>query len=169
MARFIGDTYDRVRHLIPELAKFGVVGAIGTLIDLGGSGVLHGAGHLGPLTAKAIAVCAATAFTYLGSRFWTFRHRENQPLLREATLFAVFNAVGLLIAEVVIAITTYGLGFRDQVSYNIASIVGTGLGTLFRYGAYKRWVFLKPSLPNGSPVTPAVAGVSVPAPADDAS
>lgn len=160
MARLVADTYDRIRHLIPELAKFGVVGAIGTVIDLGGSGLLHGAGHLGPLTSKAIAVCVAMVFTYLGSRYWTFRHRENQPMLREATLFMVFNGVGLLIAEAVIAVTTYGFGFRDQVAYNIASVVGTGLGTIFRYGAYKRWVFLKPSIPNGSSVTPLLASAS---------
>jgi putative flippase GtrA len=154
MARLIADNYARVRYLIPELAKFGVVGAIGAVIDLGGSAVLHGAIHLGPLSAKAIAVCVATVVTYLGSRFWTFRHRENQPLLREGTLFLVLNAVGLLIAELVIAFTTYGLGIHDQIGFNIASVIGTALGTIFRYGAYKRWVFLKPVIPNGSAVSP---------------
>jgi len=69
----------------------------------------------------------------------------------------VLNAVGLLIAELVIAFTTYGLGLHDQVAFNIASVIGTALGTIFRYGAYKRWVFLKPVtpvIPNGSSVSP---------------
>jgi putative flippase GtrA len=153
----LGEAYARIRHLIPELAKFGTVGAIGAVIDLGGTAVLHGAVHLGPLTSKAIAVCIATVVTYLGSRFWTFRHRQNQPLLREGTLFVVLNAVGLLIAELVIAFTTYGLDVHDQIGFNIASVVGTALGTIFRYCAYKRWVFLKPVnpvIPNGSSVSP---------------
>ena len=153
-----GDAYARIRHLLPELAKFGVVGALGAVVDLGGTGVLHGVGGIGPLTSKAIAVATATVVTYAGNRFWTFRHRDNQPLLREATLFVALNLVGLLIAEVVIAITTYGMGYRDQFSYNAASVIGTGLGTIFRYFAYKKWVFLKPGLPNdpGTPLfTPA--------------
>src|SRR5215475_6255980 len=94
-----------VRHLVPELAKFGVVGATGAVVDLGGSALLYGTFHFGPLKAKAIALTAACVVTYLGSRFWTFRHRENQALARELTLFIVLNGIGLLIAEVVIAIT----------------------------------------------------------------
>ncbi|MCL2584927.1 MAG: GtrA family protein [Streptosporangiales bacterium] len=152
MTRLVTDAYRRISHLIPELAKFGVVGATGAVIDLGGTGALHGAG-VGPLQAKAIAVCVATVVAYLGSRFWTFRHRENQPLLREASLFAVLNVIGLLIAEAVIGLTVYGLGARGPLAYNAASVVGTGLGTIFRYLSYKRWVFLRPPVPNGSVVT----------------
>ena len=80
--------------------------------------------------------------TYLGSRFWTFRHRVNQPLMREGILFVVLNVIGLAIAEAVIAITTYGLDMKSRLAYNAASVVGTGLGTIFRYFSYKKWVFL---------------------------
>lgn len=158
MTRLVADAYRRISHLIPELAKFGVVGATGAVIDLGGTGALHGVGGVGPLWSKAIAVSVATGATYLGNRFWTFRYRENQPLLREGSLFLVLNGIGLLIAEVMIALTVYGLGLRDPVAYNAASVIGTGLGTIFRYLSYKRWVWLKPGptpMPNGSGVTPA--------------
>jgi putative flippase GtrA len=145
MARLVADLYDRVRHLIPELAKFGIVGGIGTVVDLGGAAVLHSSYRMEPLTAKAISISAATVVTYLGSRFWTFRHRENQPLMREGMLFFALNVVGLLIAEVVIAATTYTFGLKDPIAYNIASLAGTGLGTIFRYFAYRKWVFLAPA------------------------
>jgi putative flippase GtrA len=133
---------DRCAGLIPELAKFGVVGATGAVIDLGGADYLHV--HLGvePLIAKALSLTAATVVTYLGSRFWTFRHRVSLPLLRGGALFAVLNVIGLAIAEVVIAATTYGLGLTSELAYNAASVVGTGLGTIFRYFSYKKWVFL---------------------------
>ncbi len=161
MARPVAGLYDRVRHLIPELAKFGVVGCIGAVIDLGGAAVLHGSYHVGPLTAKAISIGAATVVTYVGSRFWTFRHRENQPLLREGVLFIALNVVGLIIAEAVIASTTYVLGYKDPIAYNIASLVGTGLGTIFRYFAYRQWVFLAPALePAVTERAPVAAGAS---------
>jgi len=132
----------RFAELIPELAKFGVVGLVGSVIDLGGAAYLHGALGVGPMVSKGIAIIAATVVTYLGSRFWTFRHRANQALLREGVLFAALNIVGLAIAECVIAFVTYGLDMKGALAYNAASVIGTGLGTIFRYFSYKRWVFL---------------------------
>ncbi len=132
----------RLTELVPELMKFGVVGLIGSVIDLGGAAYLHGSLGIGPMVAKALSIIAAMVVTYLGSRFWTFRHRVNQALLREGTLFVALNVVGLAIAEVVIAVTTYGLGLKGALAYNAASVVGTGLGTIFRYFTYKKWVFL---------------------------
>ncbi len=44
--------------------------------------------------------------------------------------------------EAVIAFTTYGLGDKSALAYNAARVVGTGLGTIFRYFSYKKWVFL---------------------------
>jgi putative flippase GtrA len=130
--------------MLPELLKFGIVGGIGTVVDLGGAAVLHGKYHVEPLAAKAVSTSLATVLTYLGSRFWTFKHRENQELKREAVLFIVLNLVGLAIAELVVGLVTYGLKLHGQLEYNAASFVGTGFGTIFRYFAYRRWVFLAP-------------------------
>ena len=132
----------RFAELIPELTKFGVVGLAGSVIDLGGAAYLHGALGVGPMVSKGLAIIAATVVTYLGSRFWTFRHRVNQALLREGVLFAALNVVGLAIAECVIAFVTYGLDMKGTLAYNAASVAGTGLGTIFRYFSYKKWVFL---------------------------
>jgi putative flippase GtrA len=143
----------RFADLIPELAKFGVVGLTGAIIDLGGADYLHVHVGIGPMAAKALSITAATVVTYLGSRFWTFRHRVNQALLREGVLFVMLNVVGLIIAEIVIAVTTYGLDLKSELAYNAASVVGTGLGTIFRYFSYKKWVFLA-----GAPGTTVAAG-----------
>src|ERR1700731_480751 len=132
----------RLTDLIPELAKFGLVGLIGSVIDLGGADYLHVHMGIGPLAAKAMSLTVAMAVTYLGSRFWPFRHRVSQAMLREGVLFVVLNIIGLGIAEVVIAAATYGLDMKSELAYNMASVVGTGLGTIFRYFSYKRWVFL---------------------------
>jgi putative flippase GtrA len=142
MASQAAGLHFRVRALLPEISKFCLIGGIGTVIDLGGAGLLQGKG-VEPLLAKAISVTVSTTFTYIGSRFWTFRHRERQPLGREAALFFGLNIVGLLIAEAVIALVTYVLGLRSTLDYNIASFIGSGLGTIFRFYAYHKWVFLE--------------------------
>jgi putative flippase GtrA len=148
----------RLADLIPELWKFGVVGLIGSVIDLGGADYLHVHMGVGPISAKAMSITAATVVTYLGSRFWTFRHRVNQALLREGMLFVVLNVIGLGIAEVVIAVTTYGLDMKSELAYNGASVVGTGLGTIFRYFSYRKWVFLADA--SGTAVAAGEAAVS---------
>lgn len=145
MALVAAELSARFRQLLPELLKFGIVGGLGTVVDLGGAAVLHGTYHVEPLAAKAVSVSAATVVTYLGSRFWTFKERENQELKREAVLFIVLNVVGLLIAEGVVGLIIYVMGLHGQIAYNIASFLGTGFGTIFRYFAYKKWVFLAPS------------------------
>ena len=152
MGRPLADLHDHVRQHGPELVKFGIVGGLGTIIDLGGAAVLHSVYHVGPLESKALSITAATIFTYLGSRFWTFRHRDNQPVHREALLFVALNVVGLILAELVIAGITYGLGLKGPLAYNAASFIGTGLGTVFRWYAYRKWIFLAPAQqPHRSP------------------
>jgi putative flippase GtrA len=150
----MASTGQRFRELIPELAKFGVVGFIASVADLGGAAYLHGAVGLGPLVAKAISLTVGSVITYLGCRFWTFRHRVSQALLRETSIFIALNLVGLVIAEGVIALTTYGFGLKGVLAYNGASLAGTGLGTVFRYLSYKKWVFL-PDVPAPSVSAPA--------------
>jgi putative flippase GtrA len=156
MALSAAGLYDRARTLLPEILKFGIVGGIGSVVDLGGTAVLHSEYHVGPLVSKAVAVTLATVVTYLGSRFWTFKARENQSARREAVLFIVLKVVGLLIAEAVIGFVTYVLGLHGKIEFNAASVLGTGLGTIFRFYAYRKWVFLAPpeaawqaGLPNG--------------------
>jgi putative flippase GtrA len=141
MALVDADLYARVRRLMPEMLKFGVVGGIGAVFDLGGAALLHGKYHVEPLMAKGISTATAMVITYLGSRFWTFKDRDNQELRREAGLFIVLNLVGLLIAEAVVGIFTYVLGLHGQLAYNFASFLGTGFGTIFRYVTYRKWVF----------------------------
>jgi putative flippase GtrA len=141
--------------MLPEMLKFLVVGGLGTVIDLGGAAVLHSKYNVEPLAAKAVSVTLATIFTYLGSRFWTFKERENQSVRREAVLFFVLNVVGLLIAEAVIGLVTYVMGLRGPLEYNAASFVGTGLGTIFRFYAYRKWVFLDPGATAAATPEPA--------------
>ncbi len=137
--------------LAREAAKFGVVGALAFVVDTGTFNLLRFAGpdgvgvlHHKPLTANGIAVVVATVFAWLGNRYWTFRHRRRAAAGRELLLFAVMNAVGLLISVACLGFTYYVLGLRGPVATNVsAKGVGLVLGTLFRWWAYRRFVFVQ--------------------------
>ncbi|PZG16687.1 GtrA family protein [Nonomuraea aridisoli] len=139
--------YQRFSSLVHELAKFGSIGAIAFVIDTGLFNVCNVLIGLGPLTSKVVATAISTTFAYLGNRFWTFRHREQSGLGREYFLFFLLNGIALLFGMLTIGFTHYTLGFDDPLSLNIANIVGVGLGTLFRYWSYKKWVFLEATEP----------------------
>lgn len=155
----IASLYRRFAELIHELAKFGAIGVIAAVLDLGGAAVLHGAAGFGPLGAKTISTFVAATFAYAGNRIWTFRHRARVGLAREYLLFFALNGVGLLIALLVIGFTEHSLGMRGQLAFNVAQVTGTAIGTIFRYLAYKEWVFLPPEMPavdlrSGLPTPP---------------
>ena len=133
--------YERFRVLIHEAAKFGVVGLAGFIVSLGGADVLHFDLGVGKYKAVVTATIAATVVTFLGNRYWAFRHRERVGMGRETVLFFVFNGIGLLIQLACVAIVADGLGLQGKVWYNLANLTGIGLGTLFRFWSYRKWVW----------------------------
>lgn len=146
----IADLRDKFSHVVRELAKFGSVGAMAFVITWAGTNALHG---LGWLKANTIATVLATTFAYFANRYWTFRHRDQSGLGREYVLFFVLNGIGLAITLVFIGFTNYTLGKNDILASNAALIIGTAVATLFRYWAYKKWVFLPVDAPAVEPAT----------------
>jgi putative flippase GtrA len=148
---------ERLRRLVHEAMKFGVVGSVGYVIDVslfnllrygGNPGVLH---HK-PLTAKAISVAVATVVTYLGNRHWTWRNRERSGARREMTLFFLLNGIGLLIAVGCLAISHYVLDLRSPLADNVsANVVGLLLGMAFRFWSYRTFVFRRVDPPMREP------------------
>ncbi|WP_446218336.1 GtrA family protein [Micromonospora sp. IBHARD004] len=150
----IGSLLDRFGHLVRELSKFATVGGLAFLVDFALFNYLASVRHMPPVAAKTISTVIAATLAFLGNRFWTWRHRQRSNPAREYALFFFFNGVGLGIAVGCLAISRYGLGsvwpgvFQTPLADNIASfIVGTGLGTLFRFWSYRRFVFVEAGTP----------------------
>jgi len=138
----VAELHRRFATLIAELTRFGLVGTLGLIIDLGGAALLHGAVGTGPLVAKALSASVATVISYTGHRLWTFRHRANQSLARGGLIFFGLNLIGMVVSLLVIGLVTGPLGLHSLAAYNAAQVVGVMLGMLFRYWSYRRWVFL---------------------------
>ncbi len=139
--RVLSALRERLGHLARELMKFGLVGALAFVVDIGLFNAFLAATDK-PLTAKAFSTLVATTAAYAGNRYWTFRHRSRSAVRREYTLFFLLNGVGLAIALGVLATSHYLLGFTSALADNIAANgVGLVLGTAFRFLSYRRWVF----------------------------
>jgi putative flippase GtrA len=136
--------YERWRHLVHELAKFGVVGAVNTVLDFALANVLHLGLHWHALAAKSTSVAVAATSSYFMNRHWTFRHRARTGLRREYSLFFLLNGVGLLIADACIVVVQDGFHRTGPLWFNVAQVAGLAIGMLFRFTSYKRWVFMSP-------------------------
>jgi len=135
---------ERYNVLAREMAKFGTVGAIAFAVDLTLLNLLNVGLGVPELRSKVASAVVATGVAFTLNRQWTFRHREQQGLGRESALFFGLNAVGLAITLVIIGGVTYGLGLRGPLALNVANVIGTGFGTLFRFWSYRRFVWLHP-------------------------
>lgn len=144
--------YAPIRALVHEIAKFGIVGGLAFIIDVGLFNVLLYGGVLPdrPITSKIVSVAVATTFAYFANRYWTFRHRARTNMGREYLLFFLLNGAAMVISVACLWISHYLLGFDSALADNIsANVIGVGLGTLFRFWSYRRWVFPAIGDPSG--------------------
>ncbi|HEY6797263.1 MAG TPA: GtrA family protein [Kineosporiaceae bacterium] len=132
------------------MVKFGAIGALAFVVDFYVYNLLRvgiwpfAEAPLGHKTVlcKVISVSVATVVAWLGNRYWTFRHRRRATVRAEFVLFVVMNIGGLLIAATCLGVSHYLLGLTSALADNIsANVVGLVLGTLFRFWAYRQFVF----------------------------
>jgi putative flippase GtrA len=144
----IRDYYFRFQVLVHEVAKFGVVGLIGFVVQLGVQNALHSGAHIGAITSVIIAYVVATVVTFIGNRHWAFKNRKGKGLRHETMLFVALNCVGIVIQVGIVDLAYYELGYKSGLAYNLATIIGIGLATLFRLFAYRKFVFNNHQVPG---------------------
>ncbi|MFE3187922.1 GtrA family protein [Nocardia sp. NPDC059240] len=137
-----------------ELLKFLTVGAIAfvttTVLFFGLKWtVLHGK----PLTANILATLIATVLSYVLNREWAFTDRGGRQGRHEAALFFLVAAVGMVITQLPLAVSSYVFQLRvphvsllveNIADFLSATVIGTLLATAFRWWAMRKFVFPHP-------------------------
>jgi putative flippase GtrA len=134
------------RHRV-RMTKFGIVGLVGLVADVGTFNLLRYAGGKGPLydlplTAKVISTALGIVVAWLGHRFWTFSEKRPATIRREFVVFVGVYLIGLGITLGTLAISHYLLDLRTALADNLSgNLVGLGLAMAFRYWAMHKHVF----------------------------
>jgi putative flippase GtrA len=152
----------RLRALAPEALRFGAVGLANTVLYFVIFNVTMG---IGAVKATVIATVVTTTLSYLANRHWTYKHRPKTALRREYTLFFAFNLAGMVIQSGVVGVGKYGLGLNegsDRIAFNLATCVGIGLATAFRFWAYRTMVFKPAEIATAVPAEVAVVAAPQP-------
>ena len=132
--------------LIGYALRFGVVGLACYVLDVSVFNLLRsgalGSGLSEPVAASTAAFAVALIASWLGNRYWTFRHHRRADPWREFAEFAAVAVGGFLIGLLCVWVSHYVLGFQTLLADNIArNVVGLVLGTAFRFLLYRYWVY----------------------------
>jgi putative flippase GtrA len=134
-----------------EMAKFAIVGGTTFIIDTGiffwlKSTLLDSK----PVSAKVISTMIATVVSYVLSRQWSFKTRGGRANHHEAMLFFLISAIGVGITSAPLGVSRYWLHLEtpqvSRLTQEVADfvsgpIIGTLLAMVFRWWAFRRFVF----------------------------
>lgn len=118
-----------MKTLLAQLAKFGVVGVVATVIDFGVMNVLHYGMHLDILIANTAGFIISLIFNYLASMKFVFEHREGMSRRREFAIFVVLSIIGLLLNDGIVVALNKGLALEA----NLAKIAATALVMIYNF------------------------------------
>lgn len=143
-----------IRHRVlhhRELLKFAMVGGTAFVVDTAiFIGLKDTVLESKPVTAKVFSTLVATIVSYVLNREWSFRTRGGRERHHEALLFFVVSAVGLVLTSAPLWLSRYGLHletpsvsrFAQEIAdFVSAQIIGTIIAMVFRWWAFRRFVF----------------------------
>ena len=122
-----------------EVGGFLVVGILAVIVDFGLFNALLWAGWE-VWAANAVALFLSMTFAFVGNYKWTFAHREINSLLHAYSAFAGINLLAVAFIEAVVVAADI-IWEPNTLMLNLIKVGATGVATIARFFAYKKWVF----------------------------
>jgi putative flippase GtrA len=126
-----------------EKLRFGAVGVVNTLIDIGVLFTLKSLG-LPVVSANIISTTVAFCFSFFANKKYTFK-TTGTNVKREIILFVMVTLFGLWVLQnlVIVAATALlaGSGLSDSVILFVAKILAICVSLVWNYSLYSRVVF----------------------------
>jgi putative flippase GtrA len=132
LAQFVTTRPRPVRQFI----KFGVVGSIGTVVDICILAFLHEIVGLNVYIANFFSFSAAVLNNYTLNSLWTFRDQEKEHK-RQLVQFALVSVVGMALSQALLYF------FHDilNLHYLIAKCLGIVIVLFWNFFANRSWTF----------------------------
>lgn len=125
-----------MHRLIQQIAKFGVVGVVATVIDFGLLTLLTELAGWDPVVAAGVSFVVSLLFNYALSMRYVFRHREDISRAREVALFFVLSVIGLGLNELIMALGVNGAG----LNYLWVKVAATAFVMVWNFVSRKLWL-----------------------------
>ena len=132
----------KIKALIEQFLKFGVVGVVATLIDYGILMLLSQLAGWDPLPASAVSFTVSLVFNYVASMRYVFERRDDISRRREFTMFVVLSTVGLVINSICMWGGIQELG-HDALAVSTAKVLSALVVALWNFWSRKHWLEAK--------------------------
>ncbi|OGI28496.1 MAG: hypothetical protein A2288_00055 [Candidatus Moranbacteria bacterium RIFOXYA12_FULL_44_15] len=140
--------------VVEQFAKFVLIGAMNTLVDLGVLNILMFSSGLSEgiyySFFKAVSFTTAVVLSYNLNKRWTFNDVSEEDRAKKFTQFLTVSIVGAIInISVATAVVTYvkptvdAAFLTSQLWGNIGALAGTAIGLVWNFLGYKFIVFKK--------------------------
>jgi len=128
---------------IRRFYRFGIVGGIGVLVNLGFYAFLYDLIGIYDLIAGAIAIELSIVNNFVLNERWTFRDRAHGGLrtyLKRLLAFHLSSGLVAMLAQLLtLYVLTRFLGVWDKIAY----LIGISFGALANYFICNLWIFKK--------------------------
>ena len=135
------------RLLVREAGAFGVVGAVCFVLDLGLFQLLYAGAGTGPVVARLVSALVAMTVAFVGHRYWSFSHRARTGIGREYGIFFAVNGLTISLGLAAVAAAHHLVDVESVLALQAVNVGSIAVGTLIRFVAYRRWVFVAQDAP----------------------
>ncbi len=118
-----------MKKLLGQIAGFGIVGIIATVIDFGIMNLLHYGCNVNILASNTAGFVVSVIFNYVASMKYVFSHRDGMSKRREFAIFVILSVIGLLLNDGIVLALNRGLALEA----NIAKICATALVMVYNF------------------------------------
>jgi putative flippase GtrA len=142
------DKRERVRFI-----KFAVVGASGSLVDIGVMNVLTQVFHWPLVLAGSVSFICAVTNNFFGNRYWTYPDSRSRHVAQQLGMFFIVNAVGIGIripilhflepplAKFFESMTRLSTQVADALAKNVTLLIAIGVVMLWNYFINRYWTY----------------------------
>jgi putative flippase GtrA len=126
-----------------RFAKFGVVGAVGSVIDVGILNLMVLVFNWSLLAANTLSFSCAVLSNFIWNRLWTFPESRERDLRTQLIQFAVVSVIGLVINNGVLLLVRSVLCrfIPAPFDYNLAKLIAIGVVWFWNFGANRFWTY----------------------------
>ena len=136
------------RKEIKRFIKFGIVGAIGAVVDFSVlNALIFLAGMISPtgkITANIISTSIAIISNFTWNRLWTYPESRERKKRVQLIQFTAVNLVGLLINTGIFFVTDhyfYSRFVSGNLSIQLAKATAIGIVLFWNFGANRLWTY----------------------------
>lgn len=134
------DSRERVRFI-----KFAIVGAIGSLVDIGVMNLMTLVFKLPLVIGGSISFVCAVTNNFIGNRYWTYPDSRSKPVHHQMGMFFIVNTIGIFIRIPILKFLEPPLATLFEslthLSYNLADALAKNATLIFAIGVVMLWNF----------------------------